>query len=63
MKNVGGPEAKEISISGDTTCKKCLDIEAKAVKTVEKLKRGWDGKINKLIQDALKEVATALKSE
>ena len=60
MKKVDGPEAKELSISGATICKSCLDTEEKVVRMTEKLKRSWDGKINRLVTQAQQDVIKGL---
>ena len=58
VKEVGGPEAKTISLEGDFKCKECISFMEKTEKTVEKLKRTWDRKINALIAEAKKDLDT-----
>ena len=61
MKEVGGPEAKEISLSGDTICKDCASKEEKFAKMADKLRRSWDSRINELIAGAKAEIKESLK--
>ena len=61
IKDVGGPEAKEISLSGKTVCKECISKEEKFTKMADKLKRSWDSKINTLIAEAKKEITSNLE--
>ena len=52
MKQVDGPEAKTISLSGDVKCKECIDFAEKMEKSVSKLRKSWEGQINRLVESA-----------
>ena len=62
MKEVGGPEAKEISLSGkDILCKPCVAKENKLDQLADKLKRRWDAKMNEMVAEAKGEITAGLK--
>ncbi len=53
IKEVGGPEAKTISLEKPVIwCKDCTNFAEKMDKAVTKLRRTWEGQINKLVADA-----------
>ena len=62
MKEVGGPEAKELSLDGkDILCKPCMSKEANFVKMTDKLKRRWETKMGEMIAEAKAEITEGLK--
>ena len=60
VKEVGGPEAKEISLLGDTVCKHCKTSEDRLLKLADKMKRTWDTKLNEMIKEAKAELVAGL---
>lgn len=62
MKQVGGPEAKTMSLDGvPVICKKCQGKEDKFNNLADKLKRQWDSKINEMVAEAKEEIIKGLK--
>ena len=58
IKEVGGPEAKTISLGGPVKCKDCISFAEKMDKSVAKLRKSWEGQINRLVAEAQKDLET-----
>jgi hypothetical protein len=63
VREVGGPEAKNISLNGAFICKACVEYEKKLLAKTEKLKSRWDRIMANMINEAKDELLNALKEE
>jgi hypothetical protein len=62
IKHVTGPQAKEISLQEkDAICGPCTKKEEKLLSTVERLKKTWDHRIEKMVAEAKDEIVGAIK--
>ena len=63
IKEVSGSEAKEIMLANDFICGPCKKIEEKFMALADRLKKTWDIKINKMVEDAKKQLIARLEEK
>jgi len=63
IKEVSGSEAKEIMLANDFTCNSCKKTEEKFIALADRLKKTWDNRINRMVEDAKKQLIAGLEDK
>ena len=63
IKEVSGSEAKDIMLANDFLCNPCKKTEEKFIALADRLKKTWDNRINKMVEDAKKQLIAGLEDK